>query len=241
MATNPSVMSTWLTWLSTGPAKANVAAARMQAAVDSLSARRKTYIPTAMRREEDDLGGDPRGTIGQNDEQAGQGIEGAGVEVGHERRAAEDVLVPERQLAVPQHGADQDVEREVLLEIVSGDQQVPADEVREHEGGRGNGDQHDVGPQGSDVCSKSVHWRRDAFRGAWGVLPASTEAARSAQASPWLGEVLSGQRWCGEDARHGDAAPRLCSNRPPEPSAPVRGDGHRRGPLGMRRCVRWHA
>ena len=48
MATNPSVMSTWLTWLSTGPAKANVAAARMQAAVDNFRARRKTYIPTAM-------------------------------------------------------------------------------------------------------------------------------------------------------------------------------------------------
>ena len=48
MATNPSVMSTWLTWLSTGPAKANVAAARTHATVESLSARRKTYIPTAM-------------------------------------------------------------------------------------------------------------------------------------------------------------------------------------------------
>ena len=48
MATNPSVMSTWFTWLSTGPAKANVAAPRMQAAVESFSARRKTYIPMAI-------------------------------------------------------------------------------------------------------------------------------------------------------------------------------------------------
>ena len=48
MATNPSVMSTWLTWLKTGPAKAYVAAARMHAAVESFSARRKTYIPTAI-------------------------------------------------------------------------------------------------------------------------------------------------------------------------------------------------
>ena len=48
MATNPSVMSTWLTWLSTGPAKAKVAAARRQATVESFSARRKTYMPTAI-------------------------------------------------------------------------------------------------------------------------------------------------------------------------------------------------
>ena len=48
MATNPSVMSTWLTWLRTGPANAYVAAARMHAAVESFSALRKTYIPTAM-------------------------------------------------------------------------------------------------------------------------------------------------------------------------------------------------
>ena len=45
---NPSVMSTWFAWLSTGPAKANVAAPRMQAAVDNASARRKTYIPMAI-------------------------------------------------------------------------------------------------------------------------------------------------------------------------------------------------
>ena len=48
MATNPSVMSTWLTWLNTGPAKANVMAARTQATVESFSARRKTYIPIAI-------------------------------------------------------------------------------------------------------------------------------------------------------------------------------------------------
>ena len=48
MATNPSVMSTWLTWLNTGPAKANVMAASRQATVESFRARRKTYIPTAM-------------------------------------------------------------------------------------------------------------------------------------------------------------------------------------------------
>ena len=44
MARNPSVMSTWLTWLSTGPAKAKVAAATTQAIVESFSARRKTYM-----------------------------------------------------------------------------------------------------------------------------------------------------------------------------------------------------
>ena len=44
MARNPSVMSTWLTWLSTGPAKAYVAAAITQAVVESFSARRKTYM-----------------------------------------------------------------------------------------------------------------------------------------------------------------------------------------------------
>ncbi len=48
IATNPSVMSTWLTWLNTGPAKAYVAAARRQATVESFRARRKTYIPTAI-------------------------------------------------------------------------------------------------------------------------------------------------------------------------------------------------
>ena len=48
MATNPSVMSTWLTWLKTGPAKAYVAAASTQAAVESFRARRNTYIPTAI-------------------------------------------------------------------------------------------------------------------------------------------------------------------------------------------------
>ena len=37
-------MSTWLTWLRTGPAKANVAAATTQAVVESFSARRNTYM-----------------------------------------------------------------------------------------------------------------------------------------------------------------------------------------------------
>ena len=49
MARNPSVISTWLTWLSTGPAKAKVAAATItQAVVESFSARRKTYMLMAM-------------------------------------------------------------------------------------------------------------------------------------------------------------------------------------------------
>ncbi len=48
MATKPSVMSTWLTWLSTGPANAKVAAPRTLAATERASARRNTYIPTAM-------------------------------------------------------------------------------------------------------------------------------------------------------------------------------------------------
>ena len=48
MARNPSLMSTWFTWLSTGPAKANVAAPMMHAAVERASARRKMYIPIAI-------------------------------------------------------------------------------------------------------------------------------------------------------------------------------------------------
>jgi hypothetical protein len=48
MEANPSVMSTWLTWLSTTHEKAKVAAASTQAVVDSRSARRKMYMPTAM-------------------------------------------------------------------------------------------------------------------------------------------------------------------------------------------------
>ena len=44
MARNPSVMSTWFTWLSTGPAKAKVAAATRHAVVESFSARKKTYM-----------------------------------------------------------------------------------------------------------------------------------------------------------------------------------------------------
>ena len=48
MAAKPSVMSTWLTWLSTGPANAKVAAPSRQATVESLSARRKAYIPMAI-------------------------------------------------------------------------------------------------------------------------------------------------------------------------------------------------
>ena len=83
-----------------------------------------------MAEKSDDLGGQPGGPVGQDDEEPGERIEGPGVEVGHERRAAEDVLVPERQLPVAQHGADQDVQRVVLLQVVSGDQEVPADEVR---------------------------------------------------------------------------------------------------------------
>jgi len=46
--TNPSVMSTWLAWLSTTPENVNTAAARTQAVDDSFNARRKRYIPTAM-------------------------------------------------------------------------------------------------------------------------------------------------------------------------------------------------
>ena len=124
--------------------------------------------PDGDRREGDDLGGQPRGAIGQDDEESRQRIEGAGVEIGHEGRAAEDVLVPERQLPVAQHRTDQDVQREILLQVVPRDQQPAPDQVREHEGGGRDGDQHDVRPQGSDACSKSLHWRGDAFRGTWG-------------------------------------------------------------------------
>ena len=87
--------------------------------VESARARRKTYIPMAIAGEEHDLGRDPGGTIGEDHEEPDQRVEGSGVEVGHERGAAEDVLVPERQLAVAQHGADQDAQRIVLLEVVA--------------------------------------------------------------------------------------------------------------------------
>ncbi len=62
-----------------------------------------------------------------------QGVERAGVEVRHERRAAEDVLVPEGQLAVAQHGTHQDVQRVVLLQVVPGDDETTADQVGQHE------------------------------------------------------------------------------------------------------------
>jgi hypothetical protein len=109
--------------------------------------------PDRNRREQNGLGGDPGGAVGQYDEQPHQGIERSGVEICHERRAAEDVLVPEGQLAVTQHGSHQDMERVVLLQIVPGDQQAAADQIRKHEGGSRDGNQHDVGPQRSDVCS----------------------------------------------------------------------------------------
>ena len=103
--------------------------------------------------EHHDLGGHPGRPIGQDHEQPGQGVERAGVEVGHERRAAEDVLVPKRQLAVAQHGAHEDVEGIVLLQVVPGDQQVAADQIGDHEYSRWDRNQHDIGPQGSDMCS----------------------------------------------------------------------------------------
>ena len=105
------------------------------------------------RREHDDLGGQPCGAVGEHDEQTRQWVEGARVEIGHQGRAAEDVLIPERQLPVTQHGADEDVQREVLLQVVARDEEPAPDQVREYEGRCGDGDQHDVGPQGSDVCS----------------------------------------------------------------------------------------
>ena len=47
MATKPSVMSRWLTWLNTVPEKAKVAAPSRQATVDNAIARKNTYIPIA--------------------------------------------------------------------------------------------------------------------------------------------------------------------------------------------------
>ncbi len=46
--TNPSVMSTWLTWLSTTPENENATAANTLGIVESFSARRKRYMPMAM-------------------------------------------------------------------------------------------------------------------------------------------------------------------------------------------------
>ena len=155
MATKPSVMSTWLTWLSTGPANANVAAPRTQAAVERASARRKTYIPTAMAENRMTSVAIQAARSGRITKRPDEGVERPGVEVGHQRRAAEDVLVPEGQLAVAQHGADQDVERVVLLQVVAGDQQVPADEVRQHEGRRRDGDQHERRATGVRLCARN--------------------------------------------------------------------------------------
>ena len=47
----------------------------MQAAVERARARRKTYIPIAIDREDEDLGGDPGGPVRHDDEQPGQGVE----------------------------------------------------------------------------------------------------------------------------------------------------------------------
>jgi hypothetical protein len=107
--------------------------------------------------EEDDLGGDPGGAVGQEHEEHRDGVEGAGVEVGQQRRAAEDVLVPERQLPMPQHGAHQHMKGVVLLQVVAGQQQVAPEEVGQDEGRRRDGGQHEVGPEGAYIPSNSVH------------------------------------------------------------------------------------
>ncbi len=46
MATNPSVMSRWFTWLNTVPEKVKVRAPSRHATVESVRALRKTYMPT---------------------------------------------------------------------------------------------------------------------------------------------------------------------------------------------------
>ena len=108
-------------------------------------------------REEDDLGGQPGGAVREDHEEPDEGVERSGVEIRHQGCAAEDVGVPEGQLAVAVHGTDQDVERVILLQVVAGDEKPAGDQVRKHERGRRDGDQHEIGPQGPDVCSYSVH------------------------------------------------------------------------------------
>ena len=96
-----------------------MAAASTHATVESFSARRKTYMPTAMAENRMTSVATQAARSGRTTNKTGQGVERAGVEVGHERRAAEDVLVPEGQLAVTQHGADEDVEGVILLQVVA--------------------------------------------------------------------------------------------------------------------------
>ncbi len=190
MAMNPSVMSRWLTWLKTGPANAKVAAPRTQASGGQREGAEEDVHADGDRREEDDFGGDPGGAVGHDDEQTDERIERPGVEIGHQRGAAEDVLVPERQLAVAAHRADQDMERVVLLQVVAGDQEVPVEEIGQHEGGGRNGDQHRIGPQGAKVCSESIHGRGAPSGRSWisalrrGVAGAGSNRAK-ASPSVW--------------------------------------------------------
>ena len=102
--------------------------------------------PDADQREQDHLGGDPGDAIGQDHEEPDQGVERTRVETGQERGAAEEVGVPKGKLTVPQHGADEDVQRVVLLEVVAGHHQVAPEEVREDERRRGKADQDGIGP-----------------------------------------------------------------------------------------------
>jgi hypothetical protein len=95
--TNPSVMSTWLAWLRTTPE--NERGRGQDAGRRQFQRTQEEIHPDRDEREEDHFGGDPRHPIGQDHEEPDQGVERPRVEPGQQRGTAEDVLVPERQLA----------------------------------------------------------------------------------------------------------------------------------------------
>ena len=84
--------------------------------------------------------------------------------------------------AVPQHGSDQDVQRVVLLHVVAGHQQMPAEEIGQDESRGRDGDQDDVGPQRPRMCPESIHLGDETLNGA------AYEAGRGPRhaATPWM-------------------------------------------------------
>ena len=157
MATNPSVMSRWLTWLNTVPGEGEGESAQQAGHGGERQGSQEDVHADADTGEEHDFSGDPGDAIGEDDEEPDQRVEGPGVEPGQQRGAAVDVLVPERQLAVPDHGSGQHVQRIVLLHVVAGQQQMPAEEIGQDESSGRNGDQDEIGPPGTRMRPESIH------------------------------------------------------------------------------------
>ena len=156
METNPSVMSTWLIWLSTTPENENATAASTHGTVDSFSARRKRYMPTATSEKRITSVAIHATRSGRIAKSPIEGVERPGIEAGEKRRAAEEVGIPKRQFAAAIHGPDQHMERVVLLQVVTRHQEVTAEEIREDERRGRKADQHGVGPQRADMtCALS--------------------------------------------------------------------------------------